>query len=117
MLYYLFKYLEGLDFPGARMFGYVSFRSLIAIILALLISSIFGQYFITLLKRKQISEEQRDASIDPFNTGKVGVPTIGRHHHHRRHTHPLPAAGEAGQHLHGADAHHHGVAGHTGLPR
>ena len=77
MLYYLFKYLEGLDFPGARMFGYVSFRSLIAIILALLISSIFGQYFITLLKRKQISEEQRDASIDPFNTGKVGVPTMG----------------------------------------
>ena len=77
MLYYLFKYLEGLDFPGARMFGYVSFRSLIAIILALLISSIFGQYFITLLKRKQISEEQRDPSIDPFNTGKVGVPTMG----------------------------------------
>lgn len=77
MLYYLFKYLEGLDFPGARMFGYVSFRSLMAIILALLISAIFGQYFITLLKRKQISETQRDASIDPFNTNKVGVPTMG----------------------------------------
>ena len=27
MLYYLFNYLEQLDFPGARMFGYVSFRS------------------------------------------------------------------------------------------
>lgn len=77
MLYYLFKYLEGLNFPGARMFGYVSFRSLMAIILALLISAIFGQYFITLLKRKQISETQRDASIDPFNTNKVGVPTMG----------------------------------------
>ena len=77
MLYYLFKYLEELNFPGARMFGYVSFRSLIAIILALLISAIFGQYFITLLKRKQISETQRDASIDPFNTNKTGVPTMG----------------------------------------
>ena len=33
MLYYLFNYLEQLDFPGARMFGYVSFRSLMAIIL------------------------------------------------------------------------------------
>lgn len=59
------------------MFGYVSFRSLMAIILALLISAIFGQYFISLLKRKQISETQRDASIDPFNTNKVGVPTMG----------------------------------------
>lgn len=77
MLYYLFKYLEELNFPGARMFGYVSFRSLMAIILALLISAIFGQYFISLLKRKQISETQRDASIDPFNTNKVGVPTMG----------------------------------------
>ncbi len=77
MLYYLFKYLERFDFPGARMFGYVSFRSLMAIILSLLISAIFGQYFISLLKRHQITETQRDASIDPFNVNKVGVPTMG----------------------------------------
>ena len=32
MLYYLFQYLEKFDFPGAGMFGYVSFRSLMAII-------------------------------------------------------------------------------------
>lgn len=37
MLYYLFQYLEKFDFPGAGMFGYVSFRSLMAIILSLLI--------------------------------------------------------------------------------
>ena len=55
MLYYLFNYLEQLNFPGARMFGYVSFRSLMAIILSLLISAIFGEYFIKLLKRKQIT--------------------------------------------------------------
>ena len=60
MLFYLFKYLETLNFPGARMFGYVSFRSLMAIILALLISAIFGEYFIKMLKRKQISETQRE---------------------------------------------------------
>ncbi len=77
MLFYLFKYLETLNFPGARMFGYVSFRSLMAIILALLISAIFGEYFIKMLKRKQISETQRDAAIDPFNVNKVGVPTMG----------------------------------------
>ena len=77
MLYYLFEYLEKFDFPGARMFGYVSFRSLMAIILALLISTIFGEYFINLLKKKQITEVQRDASIDPFNVNKKGVPTMG----------------------------------------
>lgn len=77
MLYYLFQYLEELGVPGARMFGYVSFRSLLSIILALAISSIFGNYFINLLKRKQISETQRDASIDPFNVAKVGVPSMG----------------------------------------
>ena len=77
MLYYLFNFLEQCDFPGARMFGYVSFRSLMAVILSLLISAIFGEYFINLLKRKQITETQRDASIDPFNVKKVGVPTMG----------------------------------------
>lgn len=77
MLYYLFRYLEQYDFPGARMFGYVSFRSLMAVVLSLLISAIFGEYFIKLLKRKQITETQRDASIDPFNTNKIGVPTMG----------------------------------------
>lgn len=59
------------------MFGYTSFRSLMAIILALLISSIWGDKFINLLKRKQITETQRDASIDPFGVNKVGVPSMG----------------------------------------
>lgn len=77
MLYYLFQYLEQFNFPGARLFGYVSFRSLMAVILSLLISAIFGEYFINLLKKKQITETQRDASIDPFNVNKVGVPTMG----------------------------------------
>ena len=77
MLYYLFDYLEQFNFPGARMFGYVSFRSLMAVIIALLISTIFGKYFIEMLKKKQITETQRDVSIDPFNVNKVGVPTMG----------------------------------------
>ncbi|MGN0036171.1 MAG: phospho-N-acetylmuramoyl-pentapeptide-transferase [Bacteroidaceae bacterium] len=77
MLYYLFHYLNQYGFPGARMFEYVSFRSLVAIILSLLISTIFGSVFIQLLKRKQVTETQRDASIDPFNVNKKGVPTMG----------------------------------------
>jgi len=48
-----------------------------AVILALLISAIFGEYFIKLLKRKQITETQRDASIDPFGVEKKGVPSMG----------------------------------------
>ena len=59
------------------MFAYTSFRSLMAVILALLISSIWGDRFIHLLKRKQITETQRDAKIDPFGVSKVGVPSMG----------------------------------------
>ena len=74
MLYYLFQWLDKYDFPGAGMFGYTSFRALMAIILALLISSIWGDKFIDLLKRKQITETQRDANIDPFGVLKNGTP-------------------------------------------
>ena len=77
MLYYLFRWLDQYDFPGAGMFAYTSFRALVAVILALLISTIWGDRFINLLKRKQITETQRDASIDPFGVKKVGVPSMG----------------------------------------
>ena len=77
MLYYLFNWLDQYDFPGAGMFAYTSFRALMAVILALLISSIWGDRFINLLKRKQITETQRDAKIDPFGVQKVGVPSMG----------------------------------------
>ena len=77
MLYYLFQWLDRYDFPGAGMFAYTSFRALMAVILALLISSIWGDRFIHLLKRKQITETQRDAKIDPFGVQKVGVPSMG----------------------------------------
>lgn len=78
MLYYLFEYLENnYNVPGAGMFTYVSFRALFAGITSLIISVWFGKYFIRLLKRKQISETQRDEATDPFNTQKKGVPTMG----------------------------------------
>ena len=77
MLYYLFNYLDQHDFPGAGVFNYVTFRAAVAIILALVISVWFGNWFIKMLKRKKITETQRDESIDPYNTKKVGVPTMG----------------------------------------
>jgi len=77
MLYYLFRFLEQFDIPGSRMWLYISFRSLLALILALIISAWFGEKFIKWMKRKNISEVQRDPSIDPFGVEKKGVPTMG----------------------------------------
>ncbi len=77
MLYYIFRFLEQFGVPGARMWGYISFRALLALILALIISAWFGERFIKYMKRRNISETARDASIDPFGVAKKGVPTMG----------------------------------------
>ena len=74
MLYELFKILQEYNFPGARLLGYTSFRALSAIVLALLISTIFGEYFIRFFRRHQISETLRD--LDSNNL-KQGVTTMG----------------------------------------
>ncbi|MBR1711886.1 MAG: phospho-N-acetylmuramoyl-pentapeptide-transferase [Alloprevotella sp.] len=77
MLYYLFRFLEDFGVPGSAMWGFISFRSLLALMLALVISAWFGEYFIKWMKRHHISEVQRDVSIDPFGVNKVGVPSMG----------------------------------------
>lgn len=75
MLLPLFEQLP--HFPGMGLWSYISFRAIVAGGLALLISIYFGKYFIRLLHRKHISEQQRDEKVDPFNVGKKGVPTMG----------------------------------------
>lgn len=75
MLYELFSHLG--DFPGARLMTYISVRAILANVLALIVSIVFGRQFIQLLKRKHISETQRDEKLDPFNVAKKGVPTMG----------------------------------------
>ena len=77
MLYYVFRFLEQWDVPGSGMWSFISFRSLLALILALVISAWFGEYFIRWMKRHNISETQRDASIDPFGVQKINVPSMG----------------------------------------
>ncbi len=77
MLYYLFRFLEQFGIPGSGMWHYISFRSLLALILALVISAWFGEYFIKFMKRRNISETQRDAKIDPFGVKKLNVPSMG----------------------------------------
>ena len=77
MLYYLVRFLDQYDIPGAHIWAYISFRSLLTLILSLVISAWFGEKFIKYMKRRNISEVQRDASIDPFGVEKKGVPTMG----------------------------------------
>ena len=77
MLYYLFEYLEQqYQFPGASLFGYISFRSAIALITALLISTIFGKKVIEFLRVKQIGESIRDLGLKGQKE-KAGTPTMG----------------------------------------
>ena len=77
MLYYLFEYLEQqYQFPGASLFGYISFRSATALITALLISTIFGKKVIEFLRVKQIGESIRDLGLKGQKE-KAGTPTMG----------------------------------------
>jgi phospho-N-acetylmuramoyl-pentapeptide-transferase len=59
------------------LWSYISFRALLTLILALLISAWFGEKFIKWMKRRKIFETERDPSIDPFGVEKKGVPTMG----------------------------------------
>src|SRR5690242_5964030 len=77
MLYYLFDYLDKqLDFPGAGMFQYISFRAALAIILSLTISMIFGKNLIGWLRNLQIAETIRDLGLEGEKQ-KRGTPTMG----------------------------------------
>lgn len=77
MLYYLFEYLEKqYQFPGASLFGYLSFRAAMAVILSLLISTIYGKRIIAYLRTKQIGETVRDLGL-AGQKEKAGTPTMG----------------------------------------
>ena len=78
MLYYLWKYLSvRFGLPGAGVLDYVTVRAIVAIIISLVVSIWLGKVFIRFMKKRNITETQRDAKIDPFNVGKKGVPTMG----------------------------------------
>lgn len=77
MLNYLFEFLDRMDIPGMGVFTYVTFRAISAMVLSIVLSLWFGRMFIAYLRRKKISETQRDARLDPFGVGKIGVPTMG----------------------------------------
>ena len=76
MLYYLYELLADFDLPGVGMFQYISFRSGAAIILSLLITTVYGKKLIQILQRKQIGEEVRDLGLEG-QMQKKGTPTMG----------------------------------------
>ena len=77
MLYYLFEYLEQqFQFPGASLFGFLTFRAATAMILSLLISTIYGKRIIRFLQKQQVGETIRDLGLEG-QVEKAGTPTMG----------------------------------------
>ena len=77
MLYYLFRYLGEYGVSGANLWHYISFRAVLTLVLSLIISMWFGEYFVRWMRKHNANEAQRDASIDPYGVEKKGVPTMG----------------------------------------
>jgi len=77
MLYYLFQYLDKvMDVPGTGVFQYITFRSSLALLLSLLLSTIYGKRIIAFLSRQQVGETVRELGLAGQNE-KAGTPTMG----------------------------------------
>ncbi|MEO6177695.1 MAG: phospho-N-acetylmuramoyl-pentapeptide-transferase [Flavobacterium circumlabens] len=77
MLYYLFEYLDKtLDIPGTGVFQYITFRSALAFLLSLLLSTIYGKRIINFLRNQQVGETVRELGLAGQNE-KAGTPTMG----------------------------------------
>jgi phospho-N-acetylmuramoyl-pentapeptide-transferase len=77
MLYYLFDYLNKImDVPGTGVFQYITFRSGLAVLLSLLLSTIFGKRIIEFLRNQQVGETVRELGLEG-QTQKAGTPTMG----------------------------------------
>ncbi|WP_113661828.1 phospho-N-acetylmuramoyl-pentapeptide-transferase [Pedobacter nanyangensis] len=77
MLYLLFEYLhKHYDFPGLRLFQYLTFRSSLSIILSLIITTVYGRRIIDYLRLKQVGETVRNLGLEG-QMQKQGTPTMG----------------------------------------
>ena len=77
MLYYLFEYLDKtMDIPGTGVFQYITFRSALAVMLSLLLSTVFGKRIINFLRNQQVGETVRELGLAGQNE-KAGTPTMG----------------------------------------
>ena len=76
MFYWLYELLVEYDIPGLGMLPGITFRAGGAIILSLLITTVFGSKLIRILQRMQIGEEVRDLGLEG-QMHKKGTPTMG----------------------------------------
>ena len=77
MLYYLFEYLDKImDIPGTGVFQYITFRSALAFVLSLMLSTIYGKKIINFLRNQQVGETVRELGLEG-QTQKAGTPTMG----------------------------------------
>ena len=78
MFYHLFEWFDrqGIDFPGSELYRFISFRVLLAVLLSLLITLVYGKKLIRFLQRKQVGESVRDLGL-AGEQQKKGTPTMG----------------------------------------
>ncbi|MET0637049.1 MAG: phospho-N-acetylmuramoyl-pentapeptide-transferase [Chitinophagaceae bacterium] len=78
MLYHLFEWLkeQGFRFPGNELFRFISFRVLLALLLSLVITLLFGKKLIRMLSRRLGGETVRDLGL-AGEQQKKGTPTMG----------------------------------------
>lgn len=78
MLYHLFEWFRtaGYQFPGVSLFQFITFRVLVAVILSLFITTVYGKSLINYLQRKQIGESVRELGL-AGEQSKRGTPTMG----------------------------------------
>lgn len=77
MLYYLFIWLhKEFNIPGAGVFQYISFRTSMAVILSLLVTTVYGSRLIKILRAKQVGEDVRNLGLEG-QIQKQGTPTMG----------------------------------------
>lgn len=78
MLHHFFEWLneQGINIPGSRLFGFITFRVLMAVLLSLFITLVYGKKLIRFLQKKQISEAIREEGL-AGEESKKGTPTMG----------------------------------------
>ena len=76
MIYHLFEHFQYLDFPGSGIMQYISVRSILASITAIVLILCFGKKFIKYMQRKQLGEEIRNLGLEG-QLAKKGTPTMG----------------------------------------
>jgi phospho-N-acetylmuramoyl-pentapeptide-transferase len=77
MLYFLFEYLrQHYEIPGLRLFQYITFRTSLAVIISLVITTVYGHRIIEYLRRMQVGETVRNLGLEG-QMQKQGTPTMG----------------------------------------